>query len=109
MLALVCAAAYAAHDGELVKLPITEQQDIRFKRLSMANGLSLSNVNTMIEDDQGFMWFGTGYGLYRYDGYKFKLICEGKTTGKADATLSRRRLECWELLPVNTLTGSHSC
>ena len=27
-----------------------------------------------MEDDQGFIWFGTQYGLNRYDGYKFKLF-----------------------------------
>src|SRR5258708_4385783 len=28
----------------------------------------------MVHDDQGFLWFGTGYGLDRYDGYKFKVF-----------------------------------
>lgn len=28
----------------------------------------------MVQDDQGFMWFGTQYGLDRYDGYKFKVF-----------------------------------
>jgi ligand-binding sensor domain-containing protein len=61
----------AAQDG-LVKLPIVEQQDIRFKRLSFENGHPLTRVTTIVEDDQGFMWFGTLFGLYRYDGHRFK-------------------------------------
>jgi len=28
----------------------------------------------MVQDDQGFMWFGTQYGLNRYDGYGFKVF-----------------------------------
>ena len=28
----------------------------------------------IIQDDLGFIWFGTQYGLNRYDGYKFKLF-----------------------------------
>jgi signal transduction histidine kinase/ligand-binding sensor domain-containing protein len=27
-----------------------------------------------VQDDQGFMWFRTRYGLYRYDGYAFKVF-----------------------------------
>jgi PAS domain S-box-containing protein len=27
-----------------------------------------------VQDDQGFMWFGSQYGLNRYDGYKFKVF-----------------------------------
>lgn len=28
----------------------------------------------IVQDDKGFMWFGTQYGLNRYDGYKFKIF-----------------------------------
>jgi PAS domain S-box-containing protein len=28
----------------------------------------------MVQDNAGFMWFGTRYGLYRYDGYIFKVF-----------------------------------
>ena len=28
----------------------------------------------IVQDDQGFMWFGSQYGLNRYDGYKFKVF-----------------------------------
>jgi ligand-binding sensor domain-containing protein len=28
----------------------------------------------MVQDDQGFMWFGTQYGLNRFDGYSFKVF-----------------------------------
>jgi hypothetical protein len=27
-----------------------------------------------VQDDQGFMWFGSQYGLNRYDGYSFKVF-----------------------------------
>ncbi len=31
------------------------------------------SINCMIKDKKGFMWFGTDYGLYRFDGYNFKV------------------------------------
>ena len=38
-----------------------------FKNLSVQNGLSQNTVNAILQDKQGFMWFGTKYGLNRYD------------------------------------------
>lgn len=35
------------------------------------NGLSHREVNAIFQDKQGFMWFGTRYGLNRFDGYSF--------------------------------------
>ena len=43
-----------------------------FKTLNARNGLTSSQINCILKDDRGFMWFGTPAGLYRYDGYLFK-------------------------------------
>ena len=45
---------------------------IKFGRLSIESGLSQSNVQSILQDSRGFMWFGTEDGLNRYDGYHFK-------------------------------------
>jgi len=31
-------------------------------------------VGAIVQDDQGFLWFGTQYGLNRYDGYEYKVF-----------------------------------
>ena len=49
------------------------QEDIRFKRIAIEDGLSQSTVETIVQDQFGFMWFGTEDGLNRYDGYQFKI------------------------------------
>jgi hypothetical protein len=67
-------AVPTSRDSGIVRLPIIDQQDIRFKRLSTIDGLSQTKVSSILQDDQGFIWFGTQYGLNRYDGYKFKLF-----------------------------------
>jgi len=44
---------------------------IKFEHLTVADGLSQSVVLCILQDSQGFMWFGTEDGLNKYDGYKF--------------------------------------
>ena len=43
-------------------------------RLSIANGLSNNSVRCVYQDRKGFIWFGTHYGLNRYDGNEFKIF-----------------------------------
>jgi ligand-binding sensor domain-containing protein/signal transduction histidine kinase len=57
-----------------IRLPIVDAPDNRFLRLSTAEGVSQTKVDYIVQDDLGFMWFGTHYGLYRYDGYDFKVF-----------------------------------
>lgn len=47
-------------------------QSIHFDRLDINDGLSQNTVASIIQDDKGFMWFGTKDGLCRYDGKSFK-------------------------------------
>ncbi|MDP1623725.1 MAG: two-component regulator propeller domain-containing protein [Bacteroidales bacterium] len=44
-----------------------------FGRLNQDDGLSQGYINAIIQDQTGFLWFGTGDGLNRYDGYTFKV------------------------------------
>jgi ligand-binding sensor domain-containing protein/serine phosphatase RsbU (regulator of sigma subunit) len=53
---------------------IAPQSNIRFNHLTVEQGLSQSAVTCILQDKQGFMWFGTQDGLNRYDGYKFKVF-----------------------------------
>jgi signal transduction histidine kinase/ligand-binding sensor domain-containing protein/DNA-binding response OmpR family regulator/HPt (histidine-containing phosphotransfer) domain-containing protein len=75
MLALFSAGAYSASaqnsaiDG-LVKPPVIDKHDIRFTQLSI-NGEPLQSwTSAIVQDDYGFLWFGTFDGLYKYDGYE---------------------------------------
>lgn len=53
-------------------LPLTAAGLYLFKTLDARNGLNSSQINCILKDSRGFMWFGTPAGLYRYDGYTFK-------------------------------------
>jgi len=43
--------------------------EIEFERITVEHGLSHSSVNSILQDREGFMWFGTDNGLNRFDGY----------------------------------------
>lgn len=45
--------------------------DLEFTHLTTDDGLSRNNVAAILQDRRGFMWFATGDGLDRYDGYAF--------------------------------------
>lgn len=44
-----------------------------FETISVEDGLSHVLVNCIVQDKQGFLWFGTENGLNKYDGYNFKI------------------------------------
>lgn len=52
----------------------TLAQSVKFGKLTIEDGLSNNDVNTLIQDNLGFLWFGTEDGLNRYDGYNFKIF-----------------------------------
>ncbi len=48
--------------------PFAGERLLRFRHLTLADGLSQLDVNTIFQDSLGFMWFGTEDGLNRFDG-----------------------------------------
>ncbi len=54
------------------QLHIGFSQSLKFKNFSLKNGLSHSTVFRVTQQGTtGLLWFGTDYGLSRYDGYEF--------------------------------------
>ncbi|QYF94021.1 response regulator [Massilia sp. PAMC28688] len=45
---------------------------LRFEHLSVDQGLAQESVLAVVQDADGFMWFGTQGGLSRFDGYGFR-------------------------------------
>lgn len=48
-------------------------QQLKFKQYTEENGLSSNQVNCLLEDDVGFLWFGTQDGLNKFDGIQFRI------------------------------------
>ncbi|UEG48986.1 histidine kinase [Ferruginibacter lapsinanis] len=47
-------------------------QEYNYVHYDTKNGLAGSHVYSMCQDNDGFIWFGTDYGLSRFDGKNFK-------------------------------------
>lgn len=62
----------------LWNIPLLAQQ-LSFSHLSVENGLSQNSVLAIVQDNRGFMWFGTRNGLNRYDGQSFKVYLNAIT------------------------------
>ena len=48
---------------------ISNGEYLRFKSYSVEDGLSQSTVFCILQDSQGYIWFGTEDGLNKFDGY----------------------------------------
>lgn len=77
----------------LFLLPINSQaQPYSFTNLSVKDGLSQSTVNTIFQDRNGFMWFGTGDGLNRFDGHNFQIFKHNEQDSNSLINNSIRRI-----------------
>ena len=43
-----------------------------FTHISTINNVELGEVNTITQDNKGFLWLGSNNGLHKYDGYELK-------------------------------------
>lgn len=66
-------------------IPTSAQPNlITFEHITVEDGLAHNRVWHILQDSKGFLWLATGYGLSRYDGYKFTNFRQG-----GESTLSR--------------------
>jgi signal transduction histidine kinase/ligand-binding sensor domain-containing protein/CheY-like chemotaxis protein len=49
--------------------PTPATRPMYFEHLTMRDGLSMSTINSILQDSQGYIWLATEAGLNRYDGY----------------------------------------
>ncbi|RLD84906.1 MAG: hypothetical protein DRJ07_04255, partial [Bacteroidetes bacterium] len=53
---------------------IAQKPELKFEKILDNNGLPLGFITDIEQDKNGFIWFTTLQGLYRYDGYEFKIF-----------------------------------
>src|ERR1044071_1503195 len=76
-----------------------------FSTLSINNGLPVNVLNSITQDDRGFIWIGTANGLCRYDGYKFRVFRKGDDAGSIPSNQISSLLTDGESVWVGTWHG----
>jgi signal transduction histidine kinase/ligand-binding sensor domain-containing protein len=66
-----------------ISYPMIDGADIRFSRPNAPEGLSLTKLGPIVQDNQGFLWFGSQHGLYRFDGYSYKEFVHDPTNASS--------------------------
>src|SRR6185503_9261560 len=88
-LALLVIAVAASNLAVAERLPI--------KSYTTADGLPHNNVNRIVRDSRGFLWFCTFEGLSRFDGYSFTTygIAQGLPSQVVNDLLETRDGQYW--------------
>lgn len=75
------------------------QSPYHFYHLFLDKGLSDARVTDIVQDQYGFMWFGTPNGLNRYDGYSIKTFYARQQGGLPSSAIislyASRKGELW--------------
>jgi ligand-binding sensor domain-containing protein/signal transduction histidine kinase len=69
LLCLACMGAALSNTAQAAPV-----RSLRFEHIGLEQGLSQESVQSILQDRQGFMWFGTQAGLNRYDGYRMTVF-----------------------------------
>ncbi|HID38712.1 MAG TPA: hypothetical protein EYP36_04265, partial [Calditrichaeota bacterium] len=67
-----------------------QAQRFNITHYNTRDGLSQSQVTVILQDDEGYMWFGTRDGISRFDGRKFTLYKKGKDLSGTDVATGLR-------------------
>ncbi len=93
----------------LLPAPLIAQQPLNFIRYSTKDGLPDDHVLCALLDKRNFMWFGTEYGLARFDGQQFVSFYENPKDSTSLSSVSVSALKEDEVtgkIWVGTLGGT---
>jgi ligand-binding sensor domain-containing protein/serine phosphatase RsbU (regulator of sigma subunit) len=72
-------------------------QSYRFRNYGLANGLTDTYIYTLNQDNNGFLWIGTGSGLVKFDGFTFHNVQfpDSLTNRYVNASLKDKNGNLW--------------
>ncbi len=73
-----------------VRLP-AQPDNLRFEHITIQNGLPHNRIHCIIQDKNGFLWFGSQDGLVRFDGYVCRVI---KQSQEGESGFKDKNVEC---------------
>jgi ligand-binding sensor domain-containing protein/DNA-binding CsgD family transcriptional regulator len=86
LVAFFALGAWLVSPGPLVSL---NGRYLRFERLlPETGGAPVTGISSILQDREGYLWFGTIAGLARYDGYRFLFFSPNSGPEGADPSLA---------------------
>ncbi|MES2779203.1 MAG: histidine kinase [Bacteroidota bacterium] len=78
----------------MLTLPvILFSQTLRFEQFGVQEGLPSSEVYNLFQDDKGYVWAFTQYGIVKHDGRKFIPVCRNLSFDELKVYVIRRSLQ----------------
>lgn len=98
---LITIAGWAVNSGN----------NFKFYHLNTSNDLSQNTIHAILQDNDGYMWFGTEGGLNRWNGYSFTTFSYNSTNPNS---IGQGRINCLYLdnegkIWIGTFQGGISC
>jgi len=84
-----------------------QQNIVQFEHINLEEGLSQGSVYCVLQDQKGFLWFGTQDGLNKYDGYQFTIYRhnKGDSSSLSDNCINAIQEDNDGYLWIGTLSG----
>ncbi|MGB4970972.1 MAG: two-component regulator propeller domain-containing protein [Saprospiraceae bacterium] len=64
----------------------SQNNSLNFQHLTIENGLSDNAVNCITQDNEGYIWIGTEFGLNKYNAYSSKIFHPDKLDSDLNGT-----------------------
>lgn len=104
-LMLLPCAARATPEGTIKERMRLKAPSI-FENVGARDGLPALTVNDIVQDENGFLWFGTQSGLARYDGVNMRVFRSAEAPGSlTDSYITALAIDNQDRLWVGTLEG----
>lgn len=89
---------------------ISAAENLRFEWISDKDGLSQNTVRCIMQDSQGFVWFGTINGLNRYNGREFMIMRpESSQASFSDSRIRSMAEDTFGYIWIRSMSNTFSC
>lgn len=103
---IIASLIFISQSRIVYSIPINFSES-KFRHISVDNGLSNNNIHSIFQDSFGYLWFGTQYGLNKFDGYNFTVYqySGNKSELLTGNTVSEIYEDCENRLWIGTESG----